>query len=174
MLLNEGGITAPGLLLCLLCARERTEEVVRRPFREGTLRLQRREMLGAPRSLETQHSTSVWHWTGYGVTQDYFKATHICLPAHFIKFSDLSHTTTVLRAHAGKSWRDEIPEAWLLSAFPPSSSPHRGLEQGLWVRPTWVLILALLRWPSRWPWLIFILKMQIIIIVHISWGYFGD
>lgn len=59
MLLSEDGITAPGLLLCLLCARERTEEVVRRPFREGALRLQRKEMLGAPRGLETQHSTSV-------------------------------------------------------------------------------------------------------------------
>lgn len=59
MLLNEDGITAPGLLLCLLCARERTEEVVRRPFREGALHLQRKEMLGASRSLEIQHSTGV-------------------------------------------------------------------------------------------------------------------
>ena len=104
-------MTAPGLPLCLLCARERTEEVVRRPFREGTPCLQRKEMLGAPRGLKTQHSTSVWHGIGYRVTQDCFKATHICLPAHFIKFSDLSHTTTILRAHAGKSRRDKIPEA---------------------------------------------------------------
>ena len=92
MLLNEDGITAPGFPMCLLCARERTEEVVRRPFGGGTPCLQRKEMLGAPRGLETQHSTSMWHGIGYRVTQDCFKATRICLPAHFIKFSDLSHT----------------------------------------------------------------------------------
>lgn len=48
MLLNEDGITAAGLPLCLLCAREKTKEVVRRPFREGAPYLQRKEMLGVP------------------------------------------------------------------------------------------------------------------------------
>ena len=35
MLLNEDGITTPGFPMCLLCARERMEEVVRRPFAGG-------------------------------------------------------------------------------------------------------------------------------------------
>lgn len=68
--------------------------------------------------------TSVWRWIGYrsdpGLLQ---RATHICLPAHFIKFSDLSHTTTILRAHAGRVEETRYLRHSYCQLFPLSASP---------------------------------------------------
>ena len=120
-------MTAPGLPLCLLCARERTEEVVRRPFREGTPCLQRKEMLGAPRGLKTQHSTSVWHAIGYRVTQDCFKATHICLPAPFAWNSPLPSLRCCSTFRSQLAWHPlkEVLPAYSISF---SNTPHRGVH----------------------------------------------
>lgn len=131
--------------------------------------------LWAPRGLKTQHSTSVWHWIRDRMTQGCFKATHVCLCASFIQvFWSITQATTVHKARARKCRRDGPSKAQLLSV-----SPSRlVLPQSLRAWPFESDQLG--SGPGSAPYqqcdlkLIFILKMEIIIIVHTSWGYFDD
>ena len=93
------------------------------------------------RDLKTQHSTSVWHWIRYRVTQDCLEATHVCLPASFVQvFLSITRTTTVLKAHARKSRRDKTSKAQFLSVFPPrlllstevKSKAFESVQPGFW------------------------------------------